>query len=205
MTKLKLMAPAIVAGALLLALTGCASDSAPTAEKPIGTAAETSSPDELTQVMSRYALDGMDAVDLINHLDRLGGTDRPTDLMASVRPGELVLSSGNQEKTVEIPDDRFYLSLAPYVAQTHECFHHSLTTCQGELTSQTVQVEVQDRTNKTVLVDDTLTTFDNGFVGIWLPRNIEGTIRVTHDGKFGEADFTTYDDAPTCLTTLKMV
>ncbi len=205
MIKTTLAAPAISVAALLLVLTGCSADS----DRPDATssdaAAESAAPDALAQVMSERSLDTMDAVELIDHLDRLGGKERPTELMASVRPDELVLSSGGQESTMAIPEDRFYLSLAPYVDQTHECFHHSLTTCQGELSSQTVQVQVQDLTNNTVLVDDTLTTFDNGFVGLWLPRDIEGTIRVTHDGRSGEVDFTTYDDAPTCLTTLRMV
>ncbi len=215
MTKIKLTTPAIAVAALLLALSGCAADSGPANSDPAdsprpsetsgGAAGETTAPGELTQVMSQYDLDKMGAVDLIDHLDRLGGADRPTELMASVRPGELVLSAGEEEQTLDVPGDRFYLSLAPYVDETHECFHHSLTTCQGELIAQDVQVQVEDRTNKTVLVDDTLTTFDNGFVGIWLPRNIEGTIRVTRDGKSGEVDFTTDDDAPTCLTTLRMV
>ncbi len=205
MMKTKLAAPAVAAAAVLLVLTGCSTDSDRPAETSSDTAAESPAPGALAQVMSENSIDGMGAVELIDHLDRLGGSDRPTELMASVRPDELVLSSGGQESTLAIPEDQFYLSLAPYVDQTHECFHHSLTTCQGELAAKDVQVEVRDDTNDTVLVEDTLTTFDNGFVGIWLPRDIEGTIRVTYDGKSGEVDFATDDDAPTCLTTLKMV
>ena len=197
MTQLKFARPAIALAALLLALTGCATETK--------NAGEPSASGDLGQVMSDHDLDGMDAVELIDHLDRLGGSERPTEMMASVQPDELVLSSGGQESSLAMPDDRFYLSLAPYVDQTHECFNHSLTTCQGELTAQDVQVEVKDRTNDTVLVDDTITTFDNGFVGLWLPRDIEGTIRVTFGGKSGEVDFTTDDDAATCLTTLQLV
>ncbi len=204
MIKIKLAAPVMTAAALLLVLSGCATDPDQGAATTPGATAESSAPDKLAQVMADHDLDDMPAVELIDHLDRLGGSDRPTELMASVRPGELVLTADDEESTLSIPEDRFYLSLAPYIESTHECFHHSLTTCQGELAAQDVVVEVLDDTNDTVLVDDTLTTFDNGFVGLWLPRNIEGTIRVSYDGKSGEVDFTTYDDAPTCLTTLRM-
>jgi hypothetical protein len=54
-------------------------------------------------------------------------------------------------------------SVTPYVDQTHDCFHDSLTTCKGELASADVQVQIVDRTNDKVLVDETLTTFENGF------------------------------------------
>jgi hypothetical protein len=68
-----------------------------------------------------------------------------------------------------------------------------------------VRVQIVDETNDKVLVDETRTTFENGFTGFWLPRNIEGTLRVTYDGKAGETDFATDQNAPTCLTTLQLV
>ena len=95
--------------------------------------------------------------------------------------------------------------MAPYVDQTHECFHHSPTTCAGELSSREVQVRIVDETNDKVLVEETRTTFENGFTGFWLPRDIEGTLRVTYDGRTGETDFATDKEAPTCLTTLQLV
>lgn len=125
--------------------------------------------------------------------------------MASVRPGELLVSAGGEEFSLGVPEDRFYLSVAPYVDRTHDCFHHSLTTCTGELASTDVQVQIVDKTNDKVLVDETLTTFQNGFTGFWLPRNIDGTLWVTYDGKTGAIDFATDQDAPTCLTTLQLV
>ena len=95
--------------------------------------------------------------------------------------------------------------MAPYVDQTHDCFNHSLTTCTGELASTDVQVQIVNQTNGNVLVGETRTTFENGFTGFWLPRNIEGTLRITYDGKTAETDFTTNQDAPTCLTTIQLV
>lgn len=96
------------------------------------------------------------------------------------------------------------MSVPPYVDQTHECFYHSLATCQGELSGEDVRVRTVDDETGEVLVDEQTTTFDNGFVGFWLPRDIAGTIEVSHDGLTGTAGFTTTDDGATCLTTLRL-
>jgi hypothetical protein len=149
-------------------------------------------------------MEGLDVVDVIDRLDRLAGEDRPSDLMASVRPGELQLSAGDDTAALAIPADRFYLSVAPYVDHTHECFYHSLTTCQGELIGKDVEVKVVDATTGEVLVDETRTTFANGFVGFWLHRDITGTIEVGYDGLTARAEMSTEPDAPTCLTTLHL-
>ena len=55
-----------------------------------------------------------------------------------------------------------------------------------------------------VLVDEQMATFDNGFVGMWLPRGTTGTIEMEYDGKSGVVDFGTGKDDPTCVTTLKL-
>ena len=193
---------------LAAALTGCAGQSeAPSGTTTGGAASESAParvPAEAEPLLAEYGLDGMETVEIIDHLDRLGGADRPGDMMASVRPDELVVSADEDEFSLAIPDDRFYLSVAPYVDQTHDCFHHSLTTCTGELASTQVQVQIVDETNDETLVDETRTTFENGFTGFWLPRNIEGTLRVTYDGRTGETEFATDQQAPTCLTTLQL-
>ncbi|MDO9496356.1 MAG: CueP family metal-binding protein [Nocardioides sp.] len=188
----------VLAGSVVLlaaVLTGC-SDDAKEAATPAGPASEV--------LLAEYDLDGMETVEVIDHLDRLGGDDRPADLMASVRPSELLVSAGDEEFSLEVPDGQFYLSVAPYVDTTHECFNHSLTTCQGELTETDVDVTITDETNGEVLVDEVRTTFANGFVGFWLPRDIEGTVSVEYDGRSGEVDFATDEDSPTCLTTLQL-
>jgi hypothetical protein len=55
-----------------------------------------------------------------------------------------------------------------------------------------------------VLVDESRTTFANGFVGLWLPRDFTGTLKITADGKTAESKVSTAEDAPTCLTTLRL-
>jgi len=46
-----------------------------------------------------------------------------------------------------------------------------------------------------------LTTMANGFVGVWLPRNIDGFVSVSYDGKVAQAPISTYAGSNTCLTT----
>ncbi len=198
---------AAVGTALLLAvtLTACAQDDAPGTDAPSATSDSASAPAEAEQLLAEYGLAGMGTTEIIDQLDRLGAAERPTEMIASVLPGELKVFTETEEFSLGLPGDRFYLSVAPYVHQTHDCFYHSLTTCTGELSSAEVHVQIVDETHDKVLVDDTRTTFENGFTGFWLPRDIEGTLRVTYDGKVGEVDFSTHADAPTCLTTLQLV
>ncbi len=191
-------------------LGGC-STTAPTPSPalPAGSASQEAGtvpgvPVEAEPLLAEHGLDGMDAAAIVDHLDRLGGVDRPADLMASVRPDSLQLSSGDEEYTLPIQGDRFYLSVAPYVEQTHECFHHSLTTCTGELGGEKVHVTIVDAADGRVLVDETTTTFANGFVGFWLPRGIDARLEVHRGDQQGSAEISTDGDSPTCLTTVQL-
>ena len=183
-------------------LAGCASaDDAPASSAPATTQAASS--EDHAALLADYGLTGMDARTAIDHLDRLGGTDRPADLMASIRTDELLLAANTVETTLDMPEDSFYVSIAPYVNQTHDCFYHSLTTCQGEMPLADVEVTVVDETGTTIL-DEEMTTYENGFVGLWLPRDMTGTITITADGKSVESPISTMEDSATCLTTLQL-
>ena len=55
------------------------------------------------------------------------------------------------------------------------------------------------------IVDETLTSFDNGFIGLWLPKGIEAELSVQYEGKSASAGISTIsDDDATCLTTLQL-
>lgn len=180
-----------VAAALVLA--GCSSDVPDAATGDV----------DASSLLADAGLSGMDARQVIDHLDRLGGDDRPTDLMASIRTDEVVLSDGERETTLPMPADELYVSMAPYVDQTHDCFFHSLTTCQGELVDDEVEVLVRDDAGE-VLVDAATKTFANGFVGVWLPRDITGSVVLTVDGMTVESPISTRADSATCLTDLQL-
>lgn len=186
-----------------LSLAGCAATddaSSPSASTTI----QAASAEDAAALLAEYGLTGMDARDVIEHLDRLGRDDRPSDLMASIRTDELLLAADGVETSLAMPQDTFYVSIAPYVSQTHDCFFHSLTTCQGELVGADVQVTVVDDVTGETVVDEQTTTYENGFVGLWLPREMNGTLTVTHDGASVESPISTTADSATCLTTLKL-
>lgn len=190
-----------VATLAVLILTGCSTaDDTSATPRPSSTAVRTPA----AALLDGFGLRGMDTVEVIDHLDRLSGDERPAGLTASVRPDELRLESDGTKSSLPIPKDRFYLSVAPYVDETHDCFYHSLTTCTGELAGKRVRVRLTDTTHGTVLVDEVRTTYANGFVGFWLPRDIEGTLRISYDGRSAETAIATDKSAPTCLTTLAL-
>ncbi|NCT90326.1 hypothetical protein GXB85_05080 [Cellulomonas sp. APG4] len=172
------------AGASLLLLAACS----------------TSSPEDSLQ--AELGLDGIDGREIVEQLDA-STDDRPFAFMASVREDEVLLGDGTQEVAVALPEDELYVSIAPYVDQTHECYYHSLATCQGELVEQPVSVTIT-ADDGTVLVDEDATTYANGFVGFWLPRDVEGTIEVTYADKTGSVPFSTGEGDPTCITTLQV-
>lgn len=195
--------------AAVLALAGCAApapaaepsasagcDTPCSADEPVGGAAD--------GVLAAHGLDGLDARALIDRLDALPVAERPADLLASVRPHEVLVSDdAGAEESVPLPDDEFYVSIAPYVSHTHDCFFHSLTTCRGELSDVELHVTVTDE-GGAVVFDERVRTFDNGFAGVWLPRGIEGEITVESAEGSATAPLSTADDAPTCVTTLQL-
>ena len=51
---------------------------------------------------------------------------------ASINATQLVVTDkDDQTKTYTLPEEEFFLSIAPYIEQTHPCAVHSLTGCQG--------------------------------------------------------------------------
>ncbi|HHU39865.1 MAG TPA: hypothetical protein GXZ45_11375 [Propionibacterium sp.] len=188
--------------AALVALAGC---SAPAAPAPAGNQAKPAASAPAGQsgdVLAAVGLAGKTGKQIVDQLDQ-DATARPLPLKASVRYDHVVIGDGTNETNVPIEGDEFYLSIAPYASQTHECFYHSLATCMGEMQAAPVHVKIVDSAGK-VLVDEDATTYANGFVGFWLPKDISGEVTVTADGKTGTVPFATGKDDATCLTTLKV-
>ncbi|MGC0144353.1 MULTISPECIES: hypothetical protein [unclassified Pseudactinotalea] len=77
--------------------------------------------------LAEYELNGLDGREITEHLDAI----RLEGLIASVEPDSLVPFDGEgNESSIPLPEDEFYLSLAPYLQQAHDCHFHSLTTLQ---------------------------------------------------------------------------
>jgi hypothetical protein len=203
-------APRVLAAAAALVLVaGCSAPGAgPEAGPSTSPATEPASPGEATSaadveaLLAEYGFEGGSAEEVVEELDSTH-RDREKGLAASVTAGQVVLSDRDRQIALDVPEDRFYLAVAPYETTTHGCFHHSLSGCQGELVDTPVHVTVTDA-DGTVVVDEERTTYANGFVGLWLPADIEGTLEVRAQGKTATADIATGADDPTCLTTMRL-
>lgn len=184
----------------LIVLTGCSGAQDGSSSASATTAAITAEATD-TPFLEQFGLDTSDPRAIVTSLDQTND-DRDSGVMGSVRYDSIVFSTPDGETILPI-EDEFYLALAPYVDQTHECYYHNLATCQGELVGEDIDVTITTDDGE-VLVDETATTYDNGFVGFWLPRDITGTIEVTHDGRSVTAPIATGPDDPTCVTTLQL-
>ncbi len=102
-----------------------------------------------------------------------------------------------------MPEDEFYISVAPYVTQTHTCYTHSATGCSGELAGKTFHVLFIDDNGNT-LIDGNYDSLQNGFIDFWLPRDIEGTLTITYGELSTTKEISTYTGEPTCETTMQL-
>lgn len=196
-----LAASAATGLALVLALAGCTSS-----EPEVRVADELATPSASAPADGDLdALAALGAEQLVAQLEATPTAERRTDLTASVRPDGVLLSSAGGEVTVPVPDGQHYLSVAPYVDGTHDCFFHSLTTCTGELGGEEVTVRIVDDASGEVYVDETTTLHDNGFTGFWLPSDVTATVTVTSSDGTGTATVSTGPEDLTCLTSLQLV
>jgi len=207
--RMRLALPVLVLSTALVA--GCSAPTTAPTTAPDGAGSATTQTETAPApsaageaLLAKHALRGKSAMEVIDTLDRMPMDQRPTDLMASVRPDRLLVSGDDTEVTLPIPPDRFYLSVAPYVDSTHECFNHSLTTCKGELGGEDVEVSLVDESTGAVLADGVKTVFANGFIGFWLPKDTTATLRIGHEGKVAQTKVSTHADDPTCLTTMQL-
>lgn len=159
-----------------------------------------------SEILASHGLDGLTAREVVEKMDALAVDERPSDLMLSVRPNELVvMGAGGEEGALPMPDDAFYVSLAPYVSSTHDCYFHSLTTCKGEMSGEDVHVVVTDAATGDILIDEVRTTYDNGFVGLWLPKGIDAVVEIEAEGRSASATLSTRNaDDATCVTTMQL-
>lgn len=182
----------------LLAVTGC------TSLISANNQPSTANPDKSTNELASFGFENMQAAEIIDLLEATPLAERSSDFLASVRPKSLTLSDQTgKEISLEMPADRFYVSIAPYTEQTHDCYFHSLTTCVGEIRGETLTVIVNDDEGNELLNKETKTA-DNGFIGLWLPRDIQGTLTIEHDGLSTELPLSTGDSDPTCITTARL-
>ncbi len=125
------------------------------------------------------------------------------DVTASITSHELIVKDKGKESTYDLPNDEFFVSIAPFITTTHPCGIHSLTGCQGELVQKDFDVFIQDEEGN-VVVDETMTSLENGFIDLWLPRDKNFQVKITHDGKTVDANISTFEGDNTCITTMQL-
>lgn len=123
---------------------------------------------------------------------------------ASITSSELVVTDEKQAVTTyALPTDEFFVSIAPFVNETHPCDIHSLTGCQGELVEEEFNVHIVDA-NGNVILEETKKTEANGFIDLWLPRDDTFTVTITQDERETNAEITTFEGDNTCITTMQL-
>ncbi|MGZ9585786.1 CueP family metal-binding protein [Paenibacillus marinisediminis] len=123
---------------------------------------------------------------------------------ASITSKELkVVQQDPKETTYALPDDEFFVSIAPYVNETHPCAIHNLVSCRGEMANEQFDVYIEDADGNVVL-DQTIQSQPNGFIDLWIPRDKELKVKITHDGKTSESEISTFEQDNTCITTMQL-
>nr|WP_153738167.1 CueP family metal-binding protein [Aquibacillus halophilus] len=123
---------------------------------------------------------------------------------ASITSQELIVTDTDDSESIyDLPEDEFFVSIAPYVDKTHPCATHSLTGCQGEMIDKEFSVYIEDMEGNVVL-DQTMKSQSNGFIDLWLPRDKEYQITFAHEGKTSKSDFSTFENDNTCITTMQL-
>lgn len=131
--------------------------------------------------------------------------DQRQPVTSWVTTGALHFSfASGQRATVPLPEGRSLIAVAPYRSATHPCTVHYISGCTGELDDMTFDVTVK-RLSGSVVLQDRVTTRSDGFLYLWLPRGITGTITVK-GGAQGEGTslFSTSDGGATCITDLQL-
>lgn len=123
---------------------------------------------------------------------------------ASITPQQLIVTGTDAKKlTYELPEDEFFLSIAPYVDTTHPCAIHSLSGCQGEMVNEEFDVHIVDKDGNTI-VDKTMKSQSNGFIDLWLPRDTTYSVTIEHNGKIAESEISTFESDDTCISTMQL-
>lgn len=125
------------------------------------------------------------------------------DETASITSHELIVTNNGKKTSFELPEDEFFVSIAPFVENTHECAIHSLTGCQGELVEKDFNVLIQDKEGN-VVMDKAISSLKNGFIDLWLPRDRTYQVKIEYDGKTAESEISTFKDDNTCITTMQL-
>lgn len=123
---------------------------------------------------------------------------------ASITSHELIVTKGDgNEVSYKLPSDDFFLSIAPYMNETHPCAIHNLTGCQGEMVNKEFAVLIEDEEGN-IIVDEMMKSESNGFIDVWVPRDRKYNITIEHNDRKAETEISSFEGDDTCITTMKL-
>ena len=79
-----------------------------------------------------------------------------------------------------------------------------MTGCQGEMVEKEFDVYIED-TDGNVILDKKVKSQANGFIDFWLPRDKTYITKIEYDGKVVESKLSTFENDPTCITTMQLM
>ena len=164
----------------------------------IGAFALNTKPVSAESILERLDLNDQELTSIVMALDER--LDEPQDIGARITGEALLLYQGEDEVSVPLPEDLFFVSIAPYINDVHPCQIHNLITCRGELFGETMLITIT-LNDGSVLYSEERTTQANGFIGLWLPAGIEGTLSVEMPNRSVSHPISTYTNSDTCITT----
>lgn len=65
-------------------------------------------------------------------------------------------------------------------------------------------VYIED-TDGNVILDKKVKSQANGFIDFWLPRDKTYITKIEYDGKVVESKLSTFENDPTCITTMQLM
>jgi hypothetical protein len=124
---------------------------------------------------------------------------------ASITSQQLIVTNSDEGQVIyDLLEEDFFVSIAPYVEQTHPCANHSLTSCQGEIADEEFAVYIEDMQGK-VIIDQTMKSHANGFIDLWLPRDHTYRVTIENRGRAQVSEISTFESDNTCITTIQLM
>ena len=127
------------------------------------------------------------------------------DVSASITSHELIVKDEQDKEIIyDLSKEDFFVSIAPFVKDTHPCEIHSLTGCQGELANKEFDVMIKDKDGK-VIIDKKIKSLENGFIDVWLPRDQTFKVKIQYGERISESAISTFKGDHTCITTMQLI
>jgi predicted small secreted protein len=158
----------------------------------------------LTLTMTACGNNGAGSEEDIKSLVHSYSTEDHGETEASITSEELIVTEDGEETVTPLPEDEFFVSIAPFKETTHPCATHSLTGCQGELAEEAFNVKVTNEEGE-VMMDEEMTSFENGFIDLWLPKGQTFNVEIEQNGEKAQSEISTYEGDDTCITTMQLV